>query len=85
MSPSLRSLAWQAHDRCIAQFLSPVSDQLIDVTFALVRSRGQSTGIIVADAEPDVFVEFDGTAAEVRGVVNAIISFCLAAQGELET
>lgn len=82
MSPCLRSLCWQAHDRCIAQFVSPGSDELIHVTFELVRSRG----IIGANPTPDIFfAEFDGTVAEVRGIVKAVSSFCLAAQGELGT
>jgi len=77
MRIALRSLTWEGTDSCRAKF-EDVDGGVIEALFRLDRSP---IGIL-ASPSPDVFVDCDGTAAEVRQLVAAVVRFCLVAQSE---
>ena len=74
----LRRLRWLVHDRCVATF--ELDGEEVEVAYDLVRSR---LGIGV-NPNPDVYIDCDGTAAEILAINAIIIRFCLAAQGGAE-
>jgi hypothetical protein len=48
------------------------------LTFELVRTE---VGIL-ATADPDVFADCGGSAAEIRAVIKVVVNFCALGQGE---
>ena len=69
-------LTHRGRDEVDAQFSTDAGD--IESTFRLARN-GPAIG---AAPSPDIFWRSDIGANEVRAIVAAVVSFCLAAQGE---
>jgi hypothetical protein len=76
MRLTLEDLEWVAEDTCRARFTSPTGDH--EVVFRLDRS---SIGI-VANPDPDIFLECGGSAQDIRSIVSTVVEFCLQNQGE---
>jgi hypothetical protein len=74
--PRLRQLDWLGHDRCRAVF----DNEGVEVEAVFELSRVDE--IIFAGYTPNVMRDVVGTAAQHRTVFEAVIAFCLAAQGE---
>ena len=73
----LESLRWQSQDQCVAVFVAEDGSSVTSV-FSLVR---HSAGIS-ANVDPDVFGGLSWDAKRIGATVQAVIAFCLAAQGE---
>ncbi|MGH1506208.1 MAG: hypothetical protein ACRBI6_21845 [Acidimicrobiales bacterium] len=76
----LRAIRWVEEDVCEVDFFHEDRGP-VEAVFRLTR-RGGRVGVTVT---PDVFGDFFGKAAQARATVHAVKTFCLAAQGELET
>lgn len=75
---ALRALEWIGTDTCRAVFADDAGGT-IETTFSVHRTP---IGI-VASSSPDILMNFDGTAAEARSIVAAVVQFCLVAQHEV--
>jgi len=53
----------------------------VEAMFHLRRSQAG----MGADPDRPIFNDFNGSAAEIRLIISAVVQFCLAAQGEVPT
>jgi len=70
----LRELRWLSTDRCHAAFESD-RGKTFETTFAVDRRNGITT----ATDDANLMSRFDGSADDVRGVIQAVVAFCDAA------
>jgi hypothetical protein len=75
LSLRLAELRWLSTDRCLASFESSAGERY-DTAFTVSRRDGVATA---ADDEA-LMNRIDGSAADLRAIVEAVISFCDAAQ-----
>lgn len=76
MRIALRSLVWKSENRCMATFVDQ-EGQSVEAEFKHVRGD-----INVIHYDPDIFIDCDGSAREVRAVMGLATRFMLVAQGE---
>lgn len=79
MNLRLLSLRTTGPDRCLAECEFRGGAR---VTTEFVVSR--QNGITSASPTPDIFVDFDGTANELRQIVAVVVAFSALAAGPLE-
>lgn len=74
----LRSIEWVEVDECRV-IMEGSRGTTASALFTITRT---DIGL-GAQPEPNIFSNFDGTAAEVRALVGVVTQFCLVAQGEV--
>ena len=78
MNLRLRSVTWVGRDVCRASFEHDGEEGVREETFALVRTES----MVGARPLANLFVDFNGSAAELRSIIGAIVKFCRAAQAK---
>ena len=76
MNLAVRSIEWLEEDRCRVVFQNETT--LLESSFTVQRTPVGP----IANPDPNVFMDLDGNAEDVRAVVGLVVAFCDAAQIE---